>query len=203
MNKEIRCWEHASHPQPEPSPFDQVLVLGWYDGPEEGLIRCGRCMRVYHFKFLGFADEEQGIRLLGLAPVPDDSIDRVVQALSPYMSPRWPTWLPLWQFPTEHERQQVDSLIDGILAQAGTTTLVITASNPAETIYQARRVTAQEASRVVDWVSWSQVEPSSAADESLPCGFCGPRLWTRNTRASRRVCGSRRCQINHMEVTKT
>ena len=117
---------------------------------------------MYHFKFLGFADEEQGIRLLGLAPLPADSIDRVVRALSPYMSPRWPTWLPLWQFPTDSDRQEIDSLIDGILAQAGPTTLVITASNPAEKIYQAKRVTAQEASRVFDWVSWSQVEPSPA-----------------------------------------
>jgi hypothetical protein len=162
MNDEICCWEHTSQPQPEPSPFDQVLVLGWNDGPEEGLIRCGRCLREYHFKILALVDEDQGIRLLGLAPLPVGSIDRVVQALSQYMSPKWPTWLPLWQFPTDSERQEVDSLIDGILAQAAPTTLVITASNPAETIYQAKRVTAHEANRINDWVSWSQVEPSPA-----------------------------------------
>ena len=168
MNDEICCWEHTSHPQPENSPFDQVLVLGWYDGPEDGLIRCGRCRRVYHFKFLGFVDEEQGIRLLGLAPLPADSIDRVVRALSPYMSPKWPTWMPLWQFPTDSERQAVDSLIDGILAQAGSTTLVITASNPAEKIHQAKRVSAQEATRVFDWVSWARSSRHMRHDESLP-----------------------------------
>src|SRR5271157_2321376 len=30
MSDESPCWENTSHPLPERSPFDQVLILGWY-----------------------------------------------------------------------------------------------------------------------------------------------------------------------------
>ena len=67
MSDESPCWENTNHPLPERSPFDQVLILGWYDGPEEGLIRCGRCKRVYLFKSVDFVNEDEGLRLFGLA----------------------------------------------------------------------------------------------------------------------------------------
>ena len=83
MSDEIPCWEYTSHPRPERSPFDQVLILSWYDGPAEGLIRCRRCKRVYLFKSIDFVNEDEGLRLFGLALLPADSIERVVQALFP------------------------------------------------------------------------------------------------------------------------
>jgi len=145
MSDESPCWEHTNHPLPESSPFDQVLILGWYDGPEEGLIRCGKCKRVYHFRSLNFVNEDEGLRLFGLEPLPADSIDMVVHALSQYMSPKWPMWAPIWQFPTEAERERVDSLIDKILSKARPTTLVVTTSNLAEEIQEARIAAAEEA----------------------------------------------------------
>ena len=147
MSDESPCWENTNHPLPERSPFDQVLILGWYDGPEEGLIRCGKCKRVYLFKSLDFVNEDEGLRLFGLAPLPADSIDSVVQALSQYMSPKWPMWAPIWQFPTEAERETVDSLIDGILSKAGPTTLVVTTSNLAEVIQAAKIASAEHAAQ--------------------------------------------------------
>jgi len=147
MSDESPCWENTSHPLPERSPFDQVLILGWYDGPEEGLIRCGKCKRVYLFKSLEFVNEDEGLRLFGLAPLPADSIDKVVQALSRYMSPKWPMWAPIWQFPTAAERDTVDSLIDGILSKAGPTTLVVTTSNLAEAIQEAKIAPAEHAAQ--------------------------------------------------------
>jgi len=147
MSDDSSCWENTSHPLPERSPFDQVLILGWYDGPEEGLIRCGKCKRVYLFKSLDIVNEDEEIRLFGLAPLPADSIDRVVLALSQYMSPKWPMWVPFWQFPTEAERETVDSLIDGILSKAGPTTLVVTTSNLAEVIQEAKIASAEHAAQ--------------------------------------------------------
>ena len=44
----------------------------------------------------------------------------------------------MWQFPTEAERETVNSLIDGILSKAGPTTLVVTTSNLAEVIQEAK-----------------------------------------------------------------
>jgi len=96
---------------------------------------------------LDFVNEDEGLRLFGLAPLPADSIDRVVQALSRYMSPKWPMWAPIWQFPPEAERETVDSLIHGILSKAGPTTLVVTTSNLAEVIQEAKIAPAEHAAQ--------------------------------------------------------
>jgi hypothetical protein len=160
MDERSKCWEDENHPRPEPSPFDQVLILGWYDGPEEGLIRCARCSRVYHFKYLDSVDEDEGIRLFSLAPLPADSIEKVTEALSPYMKPVWPMWAPLWSFPTEEDRQRLDALVDEILAKVGPAVLVVITSNLAKHIQAAKLVSAQDATHVNDWVSWSQAAPA-------------------------------------------
>ena len=160
MDERSKCWEDENHPRPEPSPFDQVLILGWYDGPEEGLVRCARCSRVYHFKYLDSVDEDEGIRLFSLAPLPADSIERVTKALSPYMKPGWPMWMPIWSFPTDEDRQRMDSLVDEILSNAGPPKLVISTSDMARQIQGAKLISAQDASQVNDWVSWSQPAPA-------------------------------------------
>ena len=102
---------------------------------------------MYLFKSLDFVNEDEGLRVFGLAPLPADSIDRVVQALSQYMSPKWPMWAPIWQFPTGAERETVDSLIDEILSKAGPSTLVVTTSNLAEVIQETKIASAEDAAR--------------------------------------------------------
>jgi hypothetical protein len=148
MLKETDCWEDENHPRPEPSPFDQVLVLGWYDGPQEGFIRCARCKRVYHFNYLDAVDEDEGIRLFALAPLPADSIERMTKALSSYMEPGWPMWVPIWSFPTDEDRQLSDSLVAAIRAKAGPPRLVISTSDMARQIQGAKLVSEQEAGHV-------------------------------------------------------
>ena len=56
-------------------------------------------------------------------------------------------WAPISQFPTKGERETVDSLIDGILSKAGPTTLVVTTSNLAEVIQEAKIATAEDAAQ--------------------------------------------------------
>jgi len=69
-------------------------------------------------------------------------------ALPPLVFPelpgKWPMWAPMWQFPTEAERETVDSLIDGILSKAGPTTLVVTTSNLADVVQEAKIASAAE-----------------------------------------------------------
>ena len=49
MNDETLCCREFARYSKMPSPFDRVIVLGWHDGPTEGLVRCGSCNRVYRF----------------------------------------------------------------------------------------------------------------------------------------------------------
>jgi hypothetical protein len=160
MIKEAQCWEDVNHPRPEPSPFDQVLILGWHDGPQEGFVRCSNCKRFYHFKYLDSVDEDEGIRLFALAPLPADSIQRMTKALAPYMKPGWSMWVPIWRFPTDEDRQRADSLVDEILAGAGPPRLVISTSDMARQIQGAKLISAEDVGQVNDWVSWSQLTPA-------------------------------------------
>jgi hypothetical protein len=49
--------------------------------------------------------------------------------------------------PKEAERDTVDSLIDGILSKAGPTTLVVTTSNLAEVIQEAKIAPVEDAAQ--------------------------------------------------------
>jgi len=66
----------------------------------------------------------------------------------PELPGKWPMWAPIWQFPTEAERETMDSLIDGILSKAGPTTVDVRTSNLAHVIWEARIASAEHAAQV-------------------------------------------------------
>ena len=125
MSGKSRCCRDLSRPSKGPSPFDRVIALGWYDGPTEGLVRCGACARVYRFDLLDSVDEDRGIRLYSLAPVPTDTMDRLVDVLSPFMTPSWPMWAPLWKFPAEDDRIAVERAVNELMAKVAAPEFVI------------------------------------------------------------------------------
>jgi hypothetical protein len=125
MSRKSRCCRDLNRLSKGPSPFDRVIALGWYDGPTEGLVRCGDCARVYRFDLLDSVDEDRGIRLYSLAPVPADTMDRLVDVLAPFMTPSWPMWAPLWKFPTEDDRIAVERAVDELMAKAAAPEFVI------------------------------------------------------------------------------
>ena len=144
------------------SPFDRAVVLGWYDGPTDGLVRCVACKRVYRFELLDSVDEDRGIRLYSLAPLPAESWDRLVDLLSPYTTPSWPMWVPLWKFPTEDDRAAVDRAVDDLIAQAKSPEFVVTTPGLLEEIDESKAVSASEAGQINDWVSWMGLVRSAA-----------------------------------------
>jgi hypothetical protein len=154
MNDEALCCRQLPRSPRGSSPFDRAIVLGWYDGPTEGLVRCGACHRVYRFKMLDWVDEDRGIRVYSLAPLPSDSMDLLVEALSPYRTPSWPMWAPLWKFPTEEDRIAVDRAVDDLMARAEAPEFVLTTPGPLDEIGDARSISANETGDIHDWVSW-------------------------------------------------
>src|SRR5690242_14601655 len=142
MSAETPCCRDLSRPWKGPSPFDRAIVLGWYDGPTEGLVRCGACGRNYQFELLQSVDEDRGIRLYSLAPIPADTLDRLVDVLLPYMTPSWPMWTPLWKFPTEDERVAVEGSVDELLSKADTPRFAIVTPGLLDEIDDAKAVPA-------------------------------------------------------------
>jgi hypothetical protein len=111
----------------DPSPIMRVIALDWYDGPTSGVLQLGDAGPVYRFAML---DEHQlpadtEVRVYGLYPLPPGAFERLAGAISSHMTPRWPVWVPLWQFPADEARQAVENLTDGILKQAGPLTWVV------------------------------------------------------------------------------
>ncbi len=125
MSGKSRCCRDLNRPSNGPSPFDRVIALDWYDGPTEGLVRCGECGQVYRFDLLDSVDEDRGIRIYGLAPGLADTMDRLVDVLSPFMRPSWPMWAPLWKFSSEDDRIAVERAVDDLMAKAAARDFVI------------------------------------------------------------------------------
>jgi hypothetical protein len=83
MDDRERNRRHLAHFRSGKSPITQILALGYYDGPTNGLLRCGEDGRVYRFNLLD-DDFEQDIRIFSLAPIDSNAMARLVKALSPY-----------------------------------------------------------------------------------------------------------------------
>lgn len=73
MSGEVLCCRELAGSSKRPSPFDRAVVLGWYDGPTDGLVRCGDCKRVYRFEMLDSVDEDGLIR--GYSGLLDEILD--------------------------------------------------------------------------------------------------------------------------------
>lgn len=114
----------------QPSPVSRVLALGFYDGPTEGILQLRDSGEVFRFQMLDSrtADgSEDEIRVFGLHPLPNGSLDRITSLLAPFQPPRWPVWCPVWQFPSEAAKATVDREIDSVLGQMGPLTWVVAA----------------------------------------------------------------------------
>jgi hypothetical protein len=128
-----------------PSPITHVIALGYYDGPTEGVLRLGESGEVYRFLLL---DEIQpadpdavDIRLFGLSRLPPQTWDSLIDMLSPYLKPHWPVWVPLWRFPTEAVRKQIDTQVDALLGSAGPVAWKVTTTDLLGTLQQVQRGT--------------------------------------------------------------
>jgi hypothetical protein len=162
MNGEGRCCRELSRTSTGRSPFDRAIVLGWYDGPTEGLVRCGTCGRIHRFERLDSVDEDRGVRLYSLAPLPADTMDRLVDMLAPFLPPSWPIWAPLWKFPTEDDRIAVDRAVDELMARTAAPECVIATTGLLDPISETKAVPANGAGQIHDWLSWMGLAQSPA-----------------------------------------
>jgi hypothetical protein len=108
----------------DPNPFGtpaRMILLGYYDGPTEGVIRFGDG-RVFRFVM---PDEEGQLsrgwfpREYAFHPMPADALDRLEAVLAEHLTPKRPAWGVNWQFPTPEIERAVDARVGAILEEAG------------------------------------------------------------------------------------
>ena len=83
------------------SPFDGMIVLGWFDGPTKGIVICNKHERAYFFRTLAKDDgsydydawnEGKEIQIIGLTRLDPNMLGDIVETLSQTGPPRWPIW---------------------------------------------------------------------------------------------------------------
>lgn len=102
----------------------QVIALGFYDGPTDGLIRFANGT-VFRFDLAEEPGWQGDLRSFSFAPLPAWAFDRMTAAISEHLTPTWPIWCPVWRFPTSEIQRGVEAELDAILAEAGPTTWTV------------------------------------------------------------------------------
>ncbi len=141
-------------PKGPPGGFAKILALGWYDGPTEGVAQCGSCPATYRFEMLDEEpdwEEGEDVRIFKLAPLPDNSLDRIVSSLCRHEAPRWPIWVPTWRFESAAEQNAADDEIGAVLATAGDPDRVVASSDGLLTLVAGKQASSAELSTVQDW----------------------------------------------------
>ncbi len=96
----------------------RIIALGFYDGPTNGAIRFADGTE-FRFDLTDESDLGSEGRTFSFAPLPAGSFDRLAATISAHIPPQWPTWVPIWRFPTTEIQRGVEAETDAILAEAG------------------------------------------------------------------------------------
>lgn len=100
----------------------RVIAFEFYDVPLEGVIEFGDGGRGFRFRLSdrdGAVTRSGGAVEYTLSPLPPGALDRIVGVLSPYLTPTWPVWVPIWRFPSPEVEEGVSAAVDAVLAEAG------------------------------------------------------------------------------------
>jgi hypothetical protein len=100
----------------------RLILLGYYDGPTDGVIQFGAGGPVFR---LVMPDEEAQLsrqsfpREYAFHPLPADAIDRLEAILAEHLTPKRPAWYVNWQFESPEIEAEIDSRVSAILNEAG------------------------------------------------------------------------------------
>ena len=105
----------------------QVIILGWYDGPLEGLCTLSYPQGCFYFTL--FAEQRypqtSGQRLFRIEELPFETMDQVLRLLTELGPIRTPVWIPMWHWSDTGRQQDVERMMERLLAQRTATGLHI------------------------------------------------------------------------------
>lgn len=128
------------------SPVRQVLALGYYDGPTEGVLQCGHG-ETYRFELLAWEPETQDVRVFGLSPLPSLGWDRLTALCAAHESSRWPVWVVGWH-------DGLHQPIQDILRLAGPVEWVLATEDLQGEILRVKAIRPEEVARITNWGSF-------------------------------------------------
>lgn len=88
--------------------FDRFVILDWYDGVVEGLVRCDSCAAWYLSRLVAWSITDN-LRLYALRPLSARQIDSILRTLG--QNPVWPKWSPRFD---EHLSRELENTLDSI-----------------------------------------------------------------------------------------
>jgi hypothetical protein len=105
----------------------QAIILGWYDGPLEGLCALSHPQGCFYFTLVAEQrySEASGQRLFRIDELPLTTMEQFLHLLTPLGPVRTPVWLPLWYWPDRERQQQVEQVMEQLIAQRTVTPLII------------------------------------------------------------------------------
>jgi hypothetical protein len=96
----------------------QAVILGWHDGPREGLCELETPQCTFYFEI--FAERKSGDqfddRLFRLFELDSGSVDRAIAAFHTAHPRTTPVWAPHGTYESEEERQRVEDTIETIVS---------------------------------------------------------------------------------------
>lgn len=109
----------------------QVLVFDWHDGPREGFLRMDNPLSCWHYRLYAEARREEGTddKLYLFSPAPDDSLQRLTEALIDLKPPAGPLWVPIWRFPSDEAQRAADQAVGTVSAEVEEPVLLVRSSN--------------------------------------------------------------------------
>jgi hypothetical protein len=107
-------------------------------------------------------DDYQDVRIHSIAPLSSKAFQQVVDLLSKYEPPKWPTWFPLRQYASNQVYDLVEKRISEILGTAGAATMVVALSQWGDRILAARSLAESDLKNIQDWFSLE--DPKAARD---------------------------------------
>jgi hypothetical protein len=140
------------------APFDEIIALGYYDGPTDGILHCRGCNQEFYFEMLDSRfdlPEEDETRIFSLSPIAEGTLAKFTAAMSKYQQPSWPFWRPTWSFPSEQERDEMNALVDRVMDRKGSVEWVVASSSwLSGEILAARPVSIDEFDQENHWFSF-------------------------------------------------
>ncbi len=150
------CCQKLTEFCPSPSPFSEQIVLSWYDGPLEGITRCGECSREYYFRDLA-EDEDAGLRIYGLFDLSAGTLERVKKIL--------PRKYPIWEFDSVSAKQTADETIQTIKDAAKELSWIFATKDFKEILACRSGADAEDVEKI-DWVRFLFDVAAPAAAEA-------------------------------------
>lgn len=141
-----------------PSPVREIVVLGFYDGPTEGVLRCADGC-VYRFDLLTWDPNTQDLRVFAVAPLPAGAWDQLISLFLHYETPNWPVWfLSSW-----HE--ELDRPVEDILRLAGPAEWVVATEDFRGAILRCKAIRGKNLETITNWQEFLGL------DQELPARF--------------------------------